>query len=192
MEWTKMSRAQRERLINAVFYIAQNTSDLVAKKLFKLLYLVDVSHFQATGQPFSGLTYHAAKPAPIPEDLAFELESLKPDLAAKIRAEHIVVAGKQRHLIRPMADATFSDDRIAPAQMQMLVDVVKTFGSLDFESIDVGVADNGAYAGALATPGNARRIEFANVISDSDPYREHKLNAASEYMRRDKFLRAVA
>jgi len=40
----------REKLINAIVYFASNTQHCGKVKLFKLLYLLDFSHFRETGR----------------------------------------------------------------------------------------------------------------------------------------------
>jgi hypothetical protein len=193
MELRRMSRAQRERLINVALFIAQEADDLVAKKLFKLIYAMDVVHFQTVGRTLTGLDYYAAQPSPVPSDLAIELEAPRPDLAAKISAKSIYVAGKRRDEISPAPGAVFSDDRLAPAQMSIVRDVIAKFGKLPFDQIDLSTVDHGAFEAAWAAPASSRRwIDMTDTIPGSDPERGNKLAIASEHQRRDKFIREVA
>jgi hypothetical protein len=50
---------ERNKLINAIVYFAQNTQHLGKTKLFKLLYLLDFEHFRQTGRSVTGLDYYA-------------------------------------------------------------------------------------------------------------------------------------
>lgn len=74
----------REKLIQAIVYFAQNTRFCAKTKLFKLLYFLDFEHFKATGRSVTGLTYHAWKMGPVPVSLYEEIESPEPDMAEAI------------------------------------------------------------------------------------------------------------
>jgi Antitoxin SocA-like, Panacea domain len=59
----------REKLINVVVYFASNTRHCGKVKLFKLLYLLDFTHFRETGRSVTGLDYRAWKMGPVPLEL---------------------------------------------------------------------------------------------------------------------------
>ena len=74
----------REKLVNAIIFFAENTKFCGKIKLIKLLYLLDFSHFRATGLSVTGLEYHAWKLGPVPIDVYQEWDAPAPDLAAAI------------------------------------------------------------------------------------------------------------
>lgn len=61
-----MSSRQRDRLKNAVIFFAGNTHFCGLVKLFRLLYVLDVMHFQQTGQTVTGEHYAAYEFGPAP------------------------------------------------------------------------------------------------------------------------------
>ena len=74
----------REKLINAAIYFADNTQHCGKIKLIKLLYLLDFEHYRQTGIPVTGLEYRAMKMGPVPMALFEEWEALEPDFAEAI------------------------------------------------------------------------------------------------------------
>lgn len=66
---------EREKLINAIIYFAENTSKCGKTKLFKLLYLMDVAHYQQTGRSMTGQDYYAWQLGPVPLTLDNELDN---------------------------------------------------------------------------------------------------------------------
>jgi uncharacterized phage-associated protein len=75
---------EREKLINAIIFFANNTKHLGKIKLFKLLYLLDFEHFRQTGRSVTGLDYRAWKFGPVPIDLYQEWDEPEQDLADAI------------------------------------------------------------------------------------------------------------
>jgi uncharacterized phage-associated protein len=70
----------REKLINSIIYFLKNTKFCGKTKLFKLLFLLDFSHFKQTAMSVTGLNYFAWKMGPVPRDLYNELSNPKEDL----------------------------------------------------------------------------------------------------------------
>lgn len=66
---------EREKLLNAIIYFAANTANCGKTKLYKLLFLLDTSHYQQTGRSITGMDYYAWKLGPVPADLDNEIDS---------------------------------------------------------------------------------------------------------------------
>src|SRR3972149_1376061 len=75
---------EREKLINAIIFFADNTRFLGKTKLCKLLYFLDFGHFKETGRSVTGMDYYAWKMGPVPVDLYEEVEAPEPDMADKV------------------------------------------------------------------------------------------------------------
>lgn len=75
---------EREKLINAIIFFANNTHFLGKTKLCKLLYFLDFEHFKETGRSVTGMDYYAWKMGPVPVDLYEEVEAPEPDMADKV------------------------------------------------------------------------------------------------------------
>ncbi|MBI4774759.1 MAG: SocA family protein [Deltaproteobacteria bacterium] len=75
----------REKLINAIIYLAENTKYCGKTKLLKLLYFLDFRHFKQTGRSVTGLDYFAWEMGPVPKDLFEEISGkMKPDIEKAI------------------------------------------------------------------------------------------------------------
>ncbi len=74
----------RDKLINAIVFFATNTNYCGKVKLFKLLYLLDFTHFREAGQSVTEMDYLAWKLGPVPLQIEQEWEQLEPDLAAAV------------------------------------------------------------------------------------------------------------
>ena len=70
----------REKLLNAIIYMANNTMFCGKTKLLKLLYFLDFKHFKQTAKSVTGLDYYAWEKGPVPKKLFEELSgNMKPD-----------------------------------------------------------------------------------------------------------------
>jgi hypothetical protein len=186
-----MTRSERERFLQALLYFSRATTRLWAKKAFKLLYLLDVLHFQETGRTATGCQYSAHGMGPCADELAIELWSPKPDLTELFDVTLTITAGKEEHMIAPKPAAKFNDDVLSTRHMRLLTKVADQYKDAEHAQIDVTAVDNGAWRAALS----ARKgylIDLGEALSDQDPHRDHKLTVASDYERRMAYLRALA
>lgn len=71
----------REKLLHAVAFFAENVDKCGKIKLFKLLYFLDFEHYKLTGRSVTGMDYFAWKMGPVPKDLYEEIKAPKPDLS---------------------------------------------------------------------------------------------------------------
>lgn len=95
----------REKLIAAIAYFAQNTQSCTITKLIKLLYFLDFEHFKQTGRSVTGLSYFAWKLGPVPTALYEELEcSPAQDLSEYIKVEATTFAQYPANLIKPLSE----------------------------------------------------------------------------------------
>jgi uncharacterized phage-associated protein len=74
----------REKLINSIIYFLKNTKYCGKTKLFKLLFLLDFSHFKQTAKSVTGLRYYAWQMGPVPAKLFHELSQPQDDFKACI------------------------------------------------------------------------------------------------------------
>lgn len=100
---------EREKLVNAVVFFAKNTKHCGKTKLFKLLYLLDFTHFQEIGRAVTGLRYRAWEMGPVPHALwrewpALESGHASTDLAAAIGIKLEKVHDRELHKVLPRVD----------------------------------------------------------------------------------------
>lgn len=172
---------EREKLINAIIYFAQNTKHLGKIKLFKLLYLLDFEHYRSTGRSVTGLKYHAWQYGPVPVALAQEWEDLQPDMAAAVSIQPEKIIDYVRETV--VSDAPFDDSHFTKREMRIMADIAGKYrDELSHKMIDVTHAENGAWATVWqAGAGFDQPIDYTLAIADHDPHRNAILEAAKEY-----------
>lgn len=75
---------EREKLLNAIVFFAQNTHNLGKVKLWKLLYFLDFQHYRDVGRSVTGLQYYAWPKGPVPVELQNEVEHPAVDMQQKL------------------------------------------------------------------------------------------------------------
>lgn len=171
----------REKLINAIVFFAQQTKHLGKIKLFKLLYLLDFEHFRQTGQSVTGLTYRAWQYGPVPVALAQEWEEPRPDMATAISIQPEKIIDYVRETVVPVA--RFDDSHFSPREMRIMKQIAGKYrNELSHKMIDVTHAENGAWATVWkGGAGFDQPIDYNLAIADDDPYREVIFEAAAEF-----------
>jgi len=112
-------RHEREKLIQAIIYFAQNTKFCGKVKLFKLLYFLDFEHYKTSGRSVTGLIYSAWKMGPVPTALTEELDCPEPDLAEAVEISDIPTYRGSRMLsLKPTKE--FSPEFFTKREMKLL------------------------------------------------------------------------
>lgn len=171
----------REKLINAIVYFAQNTRHCGKVKLFKLLYLLDFAHFREAGRSVTGLDYQAWKLGPVPLDLMQEWDQLEPDLAAAvdIRPEQVI----DHHRERVVPKVEFDSSHFTRRELRLMGQLAARHRE-DFTLPLIGFthAERGPWAKIWdGGRGKNERIPYAIAIPDEDPNRDAVLEAAQEH-----------
>jgi uncharacterized phage-associated protein len=172
---------KREKLINAVVYFASNTRHCGKVKLFKLLYLLDFTHFRETGRSVTGLDYRAWKMGPVPLELMQEWEELESDMADAIDIVPEKVIDFIRELV--VSKVSFDDSLFTRRELRLMHDLSTQFVDeltkplIGFTHEDRGPWDKIWDGGK----GNNERIPYSLAVPDSDPNRDAILESAREY-----------
>lgn len=171
---------EREKLINAIVFFAENTRHCGKIKLFKLLYLLDFEHFRQTGHTVTGLDYHALKMGPVPMDFFEEWENFEPDMAAAIEIcpERVIDYTRQKVVAR----RTFDDAHFTRREMRIMGDLAQRFcDELADPMIHFTHDERGPWAKIWNNGrGKLQPIPYTLAVSDSDPNAEAILAAAQE------------
>ena len=172
---------ERDKMINAIIYFAQNTRHLGKIKLFKLLYLLDFEHFRVTGRSVTGLEYHAWKFGPVPVALDQEWEEPEEDLAAAISIKPEQIIDYVRETV--VSRTEFDDSHFSRRELRIMETLAGKYrDELSHRMIDVTHAENGAWAKVWnAGEGFDETIAYELALSDDAPYREAVIEAAREY-----------
>ncbi|MGE0031403.1 MAG: type II toxin-antitoxin system antitoxin SocA domain-containing protein [Steroidobacteraceae bacterium] len=171
----------REKLVNAIVYFADNTRYCGKTKLFKLLYLLDFHHFRDVGRSVTGLDYHAWKNGPVPFALVQEWDDFEPDLAAAVDVvpERVIDFDRQR-LVPKIA---FDDSHFTKRELRLMQDIAErhrdemTKPLIGLTHEERGPRDKIWDGGR----GNNERIPYVLAVPDDAPNREAILEAARNY-----------
>ncbi len=115
----------RKKLINAIVHLASNTRHCGKIKLFKLLYLLDFTHFREAGRGVTGLDYRAWKLGPVPVELMQEWDELEPDMARAIDIVPQKVTESVRELVVPKV--AFDDSPFTGRELRLMHDLTTQF-----------------------------------------------------------------
>lgn len=177
-----LTRAEQERLHQAIVFFASRVQALGKIKLFKLLYLFDFEHFKQTGKSVTGLDYQAWKLGPVPVELMDEWEELGPDLARLVHIQIEQVIDYRRQAVKVNEDVTFDPDPFSPRQMRILQSLADQYRhDLSAPMVDVTQAQNGAWARTWrGGDGRYERIRYELAISDDQVHAEELRELARE------------
>ena len=186
-----MTRAERERTTNAVLYFVERTVDCTERKLFSLLYLLDVSCFQETGQVVTGLSYSAAKSGPCPHVLQHALEAMPPEFGSRLIRETSLAHNTQRQVFRSTGKVPFDSDSFTTRHLEFMAIWTDKFRNARGREIDVSRYDNGAWQQARGR-GIEQEIRFEETVSADSPNRRDVLAIAAGVARRRTHLAKLA
>lgn len=177
-----MANANRNRLINAVVFFAENTRHCGKIKLFKLLYLLDFEHFRQTGKSVTGFDYQAWKFGPVPVELMEEWEDMSDDLAHAVHIEPEPVFDHVRQTVRVNEKVRFDADDFTPRQLRIMNKLVERYRDTFSPSmIDVTHEQNGAWDKVWCGGQGAHKvIPYELAVGDDVPAREEVLAVAAE------------
>lgn len=123
--WGMLINHEREKLIQAVKFFAQNTRNLGKTKLYKLLYFLDFTHFRDTGRPVTGMEYFAWPMGPVPVDLHQELQAPSPDWDHNCRFKLVPVRGKEMLTVSALSD--FDGTHFSKRELRILTELAREF-----------------------------------------------------------------
>jgi uncharacterized phage-associated protein len=171
----------RDKLINAAIYFADNTQHCGKIKLIKLLYLLDFEHYRQTGIPVTGLEYRAMKMGPVPMALFEEWDALEPDFAQAVDIVPEQVTNYVRETVRPKR--AFDDSHFSRRELRLLERLADRFRQ-DYSQpmINVTHAERGPWDAIWDNGrGNLDRIPYSLAIRDDDAHAEIVRESAAEH-----------
>lgn len=172
---------ERDKLINAIVFFAQNTRYCGKIKLIKLLYLLDFEHFRQTGRSVTGMDYFAWKMGPVPFALYQEWDFFEVDLSAAIDIVPEKVIDHTRETVVPKI--AFDDSQFTKRELRIMDELAaKLHDSYSKPMIDMTHAELGPWITIWESGrGNGSRIPYTLAIEDNDPHREAIIASAREY-----------
>ncbi|WP_333662768.1 Panacea domain-containing protein [Acinetobacter sp.] len=118
---------EREKLINAITFFAQNVDKCGKIKLFKLLYFLDFEHYKLTGRNTTGLNYYAWPMGPVPTALFGEIESPEPDMAENLRFSEIPVYGGKKTMLKIEYKKDFDASLFSKRELKIMNDLASRY-----------------------------------------------------------------
>lgn len=122
MVMCKLTKSDKEKLGNAVVYIALHTKNLSKTKLLKLLYFMEEYSVRKFHTPFLGLPYEVWQAGPVVKDVFIDLSETPVILDGFVRKQ-IKDEAVYIQAVKDFCDDEFSDD-----DMTVMQDVLKRYG----------------------------------------------------------------
>lgn len=182
-----MVRIERERLVNAIAYFAKQVKFARKVKIFKLLFLLDFQHFEATGLPVTDSEYSAWDFGPVPKDLYEELEGghAPPDLAKLVRiVPNQPEGGKKSFEFKVLDKAKIDLSVFTPRQMKIMDNLIFIYRETPGTDMsEISHLPNSPWEVTKRTKGMYAQIDYALAIDKKSPlseeaarqiYQEHK------------------
>lgn len=118
----KFSEDSRQKLGNAVIYIANHTEQLSKTKLLKLLFLMEEYMVKRYHVPFMGLPFEIWQAGPFAKDIFIDLSDgpflLKDFVKTEVQKDATYIRA-----IKPFCDDEFSD-----CEMEMMDEIIRKYG----------------------------------------------------------------
>lgn len=177
-----MTDTNRNRLINAVVFFAENVRYCGKIKLFKLLYLLDFEHFRQTGKSVTGVEYQAWKFGPVPIELMEEWDDMSDDIAHVVHIEPELVIDYVRDAVKVNEGVKFDADDFTPRQLRIMEELAAKYRETYSPTlIDVTHEQNGAWDKVWQGGHGAHHvIPYELAVGDGVPEREELLAVAAE------------
>lgn len=119
----KLTKTDKEKLGNAVVYIASCTSNLSKTKLLKLLYFMEEYSVRRFHTPFLGLPFEVWQAGPVVKDVFIDLSETPVLLDGYVTKQ---IKGDATYIL-PTRD--FCDDEFSDNDLLVMQEVIKKYGN---------------------------------------------------------------
>lgn len=160
----------REKLINAIIYFAQQTKKCGKTKLMKLLYFLDFMHFKQTGRSVTGLEYYACERGPVPGDLFREISNEMTDDLNRAIAMMPTEIGDDKVLYKIVAKPgqRFHSKHFTKREIKLLQATAEIFRDADAEQITMAShLKNEPWDKTIKEKGRLANIDYMLAIDDA-------------------------
>lgn len=124
-----LTKYDKEKLGNAVVYIASHTENLSKTKLLKLLYFMEEYSILRFHTPFLGLPYEVWQAGPVAKDVFIDLSETPTLLDGYVVKQ---VKGDATYIT---AAREFCDDEFSDNDLLVMQEVMKRYGSLSAKEL---------------------------------------------------------
>lgn len=155
----------REKLLNAIIFLVNQTKNCGKTKLFKLLYYLDFMHFRETGRSVTGMDYFAWDFGPVPQDLFFELTH--PSSSSYIK-EYIKVIGNEKDFTKLIPLKKFDEMYFTKRELKLLEQIAFIFKDATTDQIVEAVhLPNHPWDRTIKEKGEKKKIDYLLAIDSS-------------------------
>lgn len=165
--------SNREKLINAILYFAQNTKHLNVTKLMKLLNFFEFEHFSETGYPPIGLQYYTFEHGPVPKVFWLEIkdgvlpDDLKDKVFIKVQSGERGGFGKE-FISKPGSIVNFSI--FTPREKKILEKLAFIYQDADAKTMsEISHEDNQPWEITMQQQGKNSLIDYLLALKPSSP-----------------------
>lgn len=155
----------REKLLNAIIFLVNQTKNCGKTKLFKLLYYLDFMHFRETGRSVTGMDYFAWDFGPVPQDLFFELT--QPSSSSYIK-EYIKVIGNEKDFTKLIPLKKFDEMYFTKRELKLLEQIAFIFKDATTDQIvEAAHLPNHPWDRTIKEKGEKKKIDYLFAIDSS-------------------------
>lgn len=156
---------QREKLADAVLFFRENTNNLGITKLFKLLFLLDFSHYARTGRSVTGLRYETWDKGPAPAALWAEIKGgLREDLASAFAFNNVGL-DEGRTMSRIDAKRRYEGKHLSKVEKELLAKLAEIFKEATAaQMVDVTHAPGAPWVRTTKSRGMNAEIDYALAL----------------------------
>lgn len=186
-----MTKINRNRLINAVLFFAENTEYCGKIKLFKLLYLMDFEHFRLTGKSITGAEYSAWRMGPVPTVLYDQWDEPHGEFSDAVD----ILLERQIDFVRQTVKPKrpFDDEEFTPRHLRVMRGLAEKYKYVQSAAmIDVTHAENGAWTKVWNDgAGKSKPIPYELAISNDTDNREAIMMIREFDLMREKAVESL-
>ena len=197
----KFSESNRQKLGNAVVYVASHARYPYKTEILKLLFLMEERMVQQAHVPFLGIPYNAWRMGPVSVDV-FEELSDGPVLLADFISLDVSKQG-----VKVIVQKDFCDDEFSDNEIKVMEEVMSQYGCMNSDELIAETHKEGSLwrqtveEAGLLKDFEMKRANSSNIVIDmakglSKEAREHyeetlNIRESANQMRLERELRAV-
>lgn len=181
---------EREKLLNAIIYFAKHTQMCGKVKLFKLLYLLDFTHYQQTGRSVTGLDYFAWKMGPVPITVSAEFDDPSRDFLAAVE-----VVPEKAHVytrLEVRARRAFNDTHFSRRELKLLGELAAKYRTKNAKQMVRITHEPGGPWARVYRDGEGENEPIAYALAADGPHSAELLEIAEEYQALRAHYRTAA
>ena len=160
---------QREKLVNATLFFASNTINYGLTKMMKLINFFEFEHFNQTGKPPIGLTYHADKNGPIPYKLWREVNdgAMTKDFNNVFELKTVFYPEYNGYCFVPREGKKPNLDIFTPRELRIMRSLAEEYYATSaVDMSDISHKDKMPWSKTIAKKGPKGEIDYLDALTE--------------------------